>query len=300
MTYAVLFAAQFAIGSAAILGRIGLASGLTPGWLSAWRLSIAAAAVCVAAAAFGRNEVRPPIGTVARLAFAGACLGIHFAAWFASLEHISVARSTLLVATTPLWSGLLERYALRRPPSGQFWAGVVVAAAGLCMVVAASARFALPSAVQPSVGDALALLGAVALSVYMFLTQPLQNALGTSHVIGWTYSSAALFLLPLALIFEGPAPAIPANGIAWAVVAGMAAGPQLLGHTALNWSLKRLSSSVVGASTLTEPVFAAALAWWLLGEPLSFIQIAGGALVLTGVWISLRSSPGVLLASSEP
>ena len=70
----------------------------------------------------------------------------------------------------------------------------------------------------------------------------------------------------------------------------MALVSQLLGHTAMNASLRTFSPSVVSLTTLLEPLIAALLAAALFHEALSLATIAGGALILAAVALTLRSA----------
>ena len=72
----------------------------------------------------------------------------------------------------------------------------------------------------------------------------------------------------------------------WLLFLGMAVGPGILGHTIINWALKHLESVVVSAGWLGEPVGATLLALALLAEVPDAITIAGGAVVLAGIYVT--------------
>ena len=114
----------------------------------------------------------------------------------------------------------------------------------------------------------------------------------------YQFASAAVVLL-LAVLFTGDPRFLPRSTMAVGSIAGMALIPQLLGHTALNHSLIYFPAGVVGASTLLEPVFAGALAWWLLAEPLTGSQCGGAVILLAGVGISLRLGKDTPATASE-
>jgi len=292
----VLIGAQLAVGSAALMARAGLAAGLSPLVLGAWRLTVAAAIVL--AGRFltrGRSTTAAPSGRDrAILVVAGLCLSAHFVVWFASLRFIPVARSTLLVTTAPLWAGLGSIVFLRQRLPGRFWAGLAVAAVGAWLVTSNGAQLAtvLPAgAGHAAAGDLLAILGAVAVAAYLLLTERRQTTLGTSTVIAWTYSSAAIWTWVALGFFPSSGGVRPPSSAAWLSVLGMAAVPQLIGHTSLNWCLRFFPAGVVSAATLLEPVFAGTLAWVLLGEPLTTMQLAGAAILLAGVALSLWNPP---------
>ena len=75
---------------------------------------------------------------------------------------------------------------------------------------------------------------------------------------------------------------------AYLVALGMALGPQLMGHTAYNWSLKHVSSTFVAVVTLGEPVGSAALAWAFFGETFALGQGIGFILLLAGIYLAAR------------
>jgi drug/metabolite transporter (DMT)-like permease len=68
----------------------------------------------------------------------------------------------------------------------------------------------------------------------------------------------------------------------------MALVSQLLGHTAINASLRWFSPSAVSFTNLIEPVAAAVLALFIFGEALAPPAIAGGAVLLIAIGIVLR------------
>jgi drug/metabolite transporter (DMT)-like permease len=291
----ILLVAQLAVGSAALMARTGLEHGLSALSLAAWRLTVASLLVVGLLRLrrrpkeAGRSPTLPPRDRL-RLVAAGICLALHFLTWFASLQYVPVARSTLLVATTPLWSGLADILVLRRRLLTTFWIGLAFASVGVWGVTiggAAPVRGGFVSG-PPLLGDALAVAGAILLAVYFLLVQGVQDRYGTGRTIAWTYSCAALSLWPAVLLFGGQADRFPRNLPAWAAVVGMALVPQLIGHTALNWTLTRFSAGAVAAATLLEPVFAGALAWLVYGEALTVMQGTGAVVLLAGVAIALR------------
>ncbi len=296
MPYLRLLGAQLAIAAAAIFARYALA-GAGPLAVSTLRLGLAA---IVALAIAGRFVT---LSRKREFAFglAGLALAIHFGTWIASLEFTSVAAATLLVTTTPLWTELYDVVRERRPPSRAFLVALALAASGVVTLVTARVAAPAPIAGHELLGDALALLGSIAIGAYLLLVRdagapeaaPKGGArairLGTRQVIARTYTWAALALALGAATAHQPPPPF-ADGPAWAGIFAMAFVSQLLGHTALNAALHDFSPSVISLTTLLEPVFAALLASLLFGETLGPQAIAGGILVLAAVAVTLRDA----------
>jgi len=279
--YLVLGTAQLAVGAAAIFARFAL-SGAPPLAVAAARLSIAAAILLAIAAI---KPLSPPARHVT-LAAAGVALAAHFGTWIWSLQYTSVAASTLLVATTPVWTALYDQAVRRRPLSGRAWLAMAAGGAGVALVAAAhGARAPVPG--HALLGDLLAVCGAIAIAAYFLLIRTVPASFGTRGIVTHTYAYAALVLIAASMAARQRPPAL-SDGVAWGGTAAMALISQLLGHTAMNAALRWFSANAVAFSTLVEPVVAAVLALMIFREPVSALTACGGVLVLAAVAVFLR------------
>jgi len=275
------------VASASIFARYGLGAGFPPAALAAWRLVFAS--ICLIAFQLGRKSgMKLAKNAIVRSAIAGLFMAVHFATWIASLDYITVARSTLLVSTSPLWAGLAGLAIPSLRPKRIFWLGLAVAAIGTYLVTLESG----PTHFQkgpPWIGDLLAVIGAICIVPYLVLSQQVQAKAGTMTTITWIYSAGAaglvLFLLP-----QGRMP-LPVNPAVWTSIAGMALFAQLVGHSMLNFCLRHFSAAQVATASLLEPVFAAGLAWIVFAERIALVQAIGGVILLTGVGVTLKSEP---------
>jgi drug/metabolite transporter (DMT)-like permease/Uma2 family endonuclease len=270
--------AQLAIGAAAVFARFALVSG-GPLAISAARLTLAAVPLLVLAALRGRLRAQDA-ATEKRLAFAGALLALHFATWIASLNYASVAISTLLVCTTPVWT---EAYAVlrRRRIDPYAAASILGALAGVAIVVGAPDRANTP------LGIALALAGAVAIAAYLLVVRATGPRYDTLAVTARTYGYAAIVLIAASLLAHDRLPPF-GDARAWGGIVAMALFSQLFGHTALNAAVRVLSATFVSTVTLLEPVIAAVLAAWLFAERLSATTALGAAVILAAIGVALR------------
>lgn len=286
MPYVILGGAQLAVGAAAIFARWAL-GGAQPLAVSAARLAIAALLLLMASA-FARGAARRPVSNRENvlLGFAGVALAIHFSTWIASLEYTTVAISTLIVSTTPIWTAIYDAIVLKRRYSalatGAFAAGV----AGMAMVVAFDATRP-PNPGHEVLGWLLALIGSLGIGAYFIIVREVRADLGTRQIVTRTYSWAAAALVAAALVAHQPLPPLQASA-AWGGILAMAFVSQLLGHTALNAALRWFSPSAIAFSTLLEPVAAAGLALLIFGEAVPPLAIVGGVVLLVSIALVLR------------
>jgi drug/metabolite transporter (DMT)-like permease len=282
----ILLGAQIAIGAAAIFARFAL-HGAGPVEVSALRLTIAALPLLVFSWKRSKKLSIPRRHEVL-FACSGVALAIHFATWIASLQYTSVAVSTLLVCTAPVWTALYNWLILKQKMGKQFWFALLVAGCGVGLILSSSQPGSQANGLA-LVGDLLAVTGAIAFAAYLIAIRSVSSHYPTLVIVGRTYSWAALTLTIAALVLgQGP----PGNDLlSWAGIIAMALISQILGHTGMNASLKWFSSSTVAFSTLLEPVFAALLAAMIFSERISALTLCGSVQVLISLAVILRFQP---------
>src|SRR5581483_6001452 len=215
------------------------------------------------------------------LALAGALLGAHFALWTAALFATSVASAVFLVDTHPILVGFFARWTLAETTKLTTWVGI-----GLTLVGGAIIAGGDSGAGASIVGDAMAVIAAAMFAGYLVIGRRARQGLSTVTYAGLVYGgAAALLLAATALSGAGLSPRSALDPLAWL---GLVAVPTLGGHTVFNWTLRYLPASVVGVAILGEPVVATGLAWLILREQPPVTAIAGGCVVLVGLFIALR------------
>ena len=286
LPFVVLGTGLLAISFGAILARLAQGAGVPSLAVATWRLGLAALIVTPLALWQSRRDIaalsqRQLLLTLA----AGFFLALHFATWITSLEYTSVASSTALVTTNPLWIGLASFVLFRERPTAMMLCGIGLSFAGsLCIFWSDSQNAGAGS--QPMLGNALALIGSWCFSAYLLIGRRLRAGLPLAAYIWLAYGAAALLLLGASnasgTMLTGYAP------LTYVVMFGLALGPQLLGHTAYNWSLRHVSATFVAVVTLGEPVGSAFLAYILFREGFAPLQAAGFVLLLAGIYFAAR------------
>src|ERR671914_743184 len=141
-------------------------------------------------------------------------------------------------------------------------------------------------------GNTLAVIGAITVAVYVLIGRSLRTmGVGVLPYSIVVYASASATLAPVAL-YAG-APLWGYSGETWFWLFALTLGPQILGHTVLNWALRYVQASIISGTILAEPVVAALLAWLVLSERPGLLTIVGGAVVLAGLYFLLKGRPVV-------
>jgi len=272
-----------AIGFSPIFVRLSEIGPITTGF---WRLALALLPLLLW---FGASHERSAQGVRPRRLsdhFAAALPGVFLAGdimfWHISLTMTSVANATLLVNMTPIFVTLGSWIFFRRLPSRVFLIGLAASVAGVVILKGG------PMAIGEGSlqGDLVALMSAALYGGYILLLGRLRSRFSTMIVMLWSTASAALVLLPLALIFEPRF--VPLAAAGWLVLLALAWVSQVGGQGLIAFALAWLSPAFSALTLLIQPIVAAILAWVLLNEPLGPMQIVGGLIVLAGIWIARR------------
>ncbi len=287
LSFTVLAGAVAVVSTASILIRLAQAEGASSLTIAAVRLGLAAAILAPFAwLKAGREIMRLGRRELGLCLLSGLFLAIHFGTWISSLEYTSVASSAALVTTNPLWVGLASAVLLRERPAPAALAGIALTVAGSVLIFAADFGGSETTATNPLLGNALALVGAISASGYLLVGRALRARISLTAYVWLAYMVAAM-LLGAAVAASGTALAA-LSGPAWGFMALLAIGPQLAGHTAFNWAVRRLTATFVAIAILGEPVGAAILAWFFFEEGFTMLQLIGFVLLLAGIFGAAR------------
>ena len=216
----------------------------------------------------------------AGLAFAG-----DLAFWHTSIKLTSVANSTLLANLASLFVTLAAWIFLRQRPTRLFLAGLAAALAGVLLLVYTSLEFSATGLA----GDGLGVVTAMFYAAYLLTVKGLRDRGETTlHLMAVTTTLTALLLAPIALATGEQF--FPNTGEGWLVLLGLALVSHAAGQGLIAYALAHLPAAFSSVSLLFQPVMAALFAWLLLSEPLVPLQVAGGLIVLAGIYLARRGS----------
>ena len=251
--------------------------------IAAWRNLMAGAVLLPAALVGRRAEIRALDRRGWGLALlAGVFLAAHFATWVPSVTLTSVASSTALVVTQPVWAALLAR-AAGRQVSRQVWVGILVAVAGAVLITGADVTLSG----RAVAGDLLAVLGGMFAAAYVTAGGAVRARMSTVSYTAICYSTCALLLVVVCL--AGRQPLTGYSGATWVKLAALTVGAQLVGHSLINVALRSASPTVVSLALLFEAPGAAILAAVWLDQLPPASAVPGLLVLLVGLAVVIRA-----------
>lgn len=217
--------------------------------------------------------------------------------YFVAITRMPIGIALLIEFTAPLLIALWFRFGLKHPPKPAVWVALVASISGLAIVAQVWDGFTLDVI---GVGGAFA--AALSLAVYFTTADAAMRRPEPRDPVSltmWGMAAATVFWaivqpwwsFPWEVIggttqFLGATgPVVPMAALSlWMIVMGT-----VMPFSLVVISMQHLRASQASVVGMTEPIFAILIAWLVLGEALSPVQIAGALVVLAGVLVAERN-----------
>lgn len=215
------------------------------------------------------------------IGFAGLFLASHFGLWFESLNHTTVASSTLILALQPGIALLFGVIFFKERTTLATILTLLIAFIGVIIVGGGNLQVGQGA----FLGNVLSFLSVICVVIYLMITQ--RNVQSVNH---WVYSflvflTAGLIML-IVNIFSNTA-IVGYEQKDWIVFILLALFPTAA-QLIFNMLLKYVNSTTVSMSVLGEPIGASILAYFILKEKLTVIELIGGFVIVCGIYLFLR------------
>lgn len=209
----------------------------------------------------------------------GLFTAFDLAFWNSSVLFTTASNATLLGNTAPIWVALVTIFIFRHKLPKGFWLGLTLALGGAALVLGND------FIIHPRLGtgDLLALASGLFYAGYLLSTQRGRESLDPLSYITIMVISASFFSLIINIVlgyqFSGY------SQQTWLIFLILALVSQILGYMSVSFALGHLPASVVAPTMIGQPILTTILAIPLLGEIPQSIQLVGGLITLTGIYL---------------
>jgi len=288
--YAMVTAAALLFALNGTVSKVALASGIGSQELTQVRATGAFLGFALALAALNRSSLRVTLRELPFLAVFGVA-GVAMVQWlyFVSIDRLPIGIALLIEYLAPILVALWAWAVLHERVRRRIWAALVLALAGLSLVVEVWSGISLDG-----LGIAAALLAAVAYAVYVLMAEHAVGRREPASLLCFGFGFAALFWALLQPPWEFPARRLGDDVSLLGRLAGHAAPVWLLmlfvvvvgtmvTFLLVTAALRHLSATRVAILAMLEPVAAGLVAYAWLGESFGALQLVGGGIVLAGI-----------------
>ena len=214
-------------------------------------------------------------------------LGYYLASFLdiASLKYISVSLERLILLLSPAFVLVFSWLFYRRTISRVQLLSMGLAYLGVLLV------FLQDFTVEGSniaLGSALVIGSAISYAIYIIIAGELIKTVGSTRFVAYAMSISALFALLQLFILQGLDWIIqPMPVYGWSIIHAIL--NTVIPTFLLMWAVERIGSTTSTQLGLVGPVSLLFLAWLILGDPISWMDIIGTAIVLLGVYLLSRA-----------
>jgi len=291
--YLMVSAAAILFAVNGTVSKVILASGLSSPRLAQVRSTGAFAVLLLAIALARPHLLRVTRRELAFLAVFGVVgLASVQVFYFLAIHRLAIGIALLIQYLAPLLVALWARFAMHEAVRRRIWGALVLALAGLALMVQLWRGVELDG-----LGVTYALIATVAFAVYLLLAERAVSRRDAISVSCYGFLFAALFWSIVQPWWSFPG-AVPGRNVS---LLGHLAGVHLPVWVLMTWmvllgtivpfglvvgALRHVSATRVGIVAMLEPVAATVVAYGWLAESLSAVQIAGGLVVLAGILLA--------------
>ncbi len=201
------------------------------------------------------------------------------------LSRTSVAHAAILIGLTPIQVLIIAGVRGQERITARKVAGMAIALAGVALLKAFE-----PAAGTGAtwLGDFFILLTGLCFALFTVFGKEVTQQYSTITMNTYAYVGGAVALLPLTLWEAAHQPLAHVSAGAWLAAIYMALFPSVVAYLIYYHALAHMAASRVSAFSYLQPVFATIMGVVLLGESLGAPVIAGGAVILAGVYLAER------------
>ncbi|GIL02621.1 MAG: membrane protein [Alphaproteobacteria bacterium] len=225
-----------------------------------------------------------PAAPAPRFPAAVVLSGLFFAGdlvfWHLAILNTTMANATLMACLAPVWVLILSGVFIGEPVDRRSFAGLAICLAGAALLIGSSYR------VDPTrlIGDFYGLVTSVFFGLYFLAVRVARRRLGGGRLTLSSTIVTAAILFVVALISGNDL--MPTTASGYASLAALGIVSQAGGQGMLAVALGALSAAFSSLVIFIEAVAAALFGWVLFGEAMGPMQMAGAALILTGIWVA--------------
>lgn len=209
----------------------------------------------------------------------GLFTAFDLAFWNSAVLYTTASNATLLGNTAPIWVALVTIFIFRHKLPKGFWLGLTLALGGSALVLGNDFL------IHPRLGtgDLLALSAGLFYAGYLLSTQRGRESLDPLSYITIMVISASFFsfIINIILSFNFSGYSLQT----WFIFLVLALVSQILGYMSVSYALGHLPASVVAPTMIGQPILTTILAIPLLGEIPHSIQLIGGLVTLSGIYL---------------
>ena len=288
-----LITAAFGFAAGGVAAKVLREANLDAFRLTQIRITSAALILLIIALIKGKKQLavkRSEIKDIVLFGVIGIAVVNSF--YYFALKYLYVSVALIIEFTAPIWIALYLRFVKKKNISRTAWVGIICAFSGLVLI----SEVWTGKSLNP-LGVIVAILDALALAYYFLTADRLGQNRSSLSLTTWGMGIAAIFwaialpwwnfpfdFLTKTFSLSGELSRFSAPG--WALILWIVVTATVIPYLLTVAAIKELSASTSSVIAMLEPIIAGVIAWILLNEAFTNIQLFGCAVVLFGIYLA--------------
>ena len=288
-----LITAAFGFAAGGVAAKVLREANLDAFRLTQIRITSAALILLIIALIKGKKQLAVKRSEIKDLVLFGVIgIAVVNSFYYFALKYLYVSVALIIEFTAPIWIALYLRFVKKKNISRTAWVGIICAFSGLVLI----SQVWTGKSLHP-LGVIVAILDALALAYYFLTADRLGQNRSSLSLTTWGMGIAAIFwaialpwwnfpfeFLTKTFSLSGELSRFSAPG--WALILWIVVTATVIPYLLTVAAIKELSASTSSVIAMLEPIIAGVIAWILLNEAFTNIQLFGCAVVLIGIYLA--------------
>ena len=288
-----LITAAFGFAAGGVAAKVLREADLDAFRLTQIRITSAALILLIIALIKGKKQLHAKRSEIKDLFLFGVIgIAVVNSFYYFALKYLYVSVALIIEFTAPIWIALYLRFVKKKNIPTTAWVGIICAFLGLVLI----SQIWSGKSLHP-LGVLVAILDALALAYYFLTADRLGQNRSSLSLTTWGMGIAAIFwaialpwwnfpfeFLTQTFTLSGELSRYSAPG--WALILWIVVTATVIPYLLTVAAIRELSASTSSVIAMLEPIIAGVIAWWLLNEAFTPIQLIGCAVVLVGIYLA--------------
>ncbi len=208
--------------------------------------------------------------------------------FFTALKHTSSVNTSLIAAMNPIVTTIMASIFLKEKFPRKAIGGILISFTGVALIVTNGSLEVIKN-MSFNIGDIYMLMAILSFSIYFIVLKGIVGRVDPMKLTFYVFFFCVVMLVPM-VIYENPVEYLPrTTSKGWGSLIYMSIFASVVAYLIQQISVKRIGPAKTSLYVNLVPLFSMVMAYFILGEVITLPKIFAGAMIISGVLITLKS-----------
>ena len=208
--------------------------------------------------------------------------------FFTALKHTSSVNTSLIAAMNPIMTTIMASIFLKEKVPKKSIGGILISFTGVALIVTNGSLEVIRS-MSFNIGDIYMLMAILSFSIYFIVLKGIVGRVDPMKLTFYVFFFCAVMLVPM-VTYENPMEYLPnTTSKGWGSLIYMSIFASVIAYLIQQISVKRIGPAKTSLYVNLVPLFSMIMAYFILGEQITLPKVFAGAMIISGVLITLKS-----------